>query len=224
MFRPLELFIGLRYTRAKRRNQFISFISTVSIVCIAISVTALITVMSVMNGFDSELRTRILGAVSHVTVSGIDDTVQNWQAAVKTAEGTKHVRGAAPYVETQAFLQARRPSGALIRGVLPDMEPNVSDLDRHMVEGKLSDLTDHSWKIVLGRELATTLGVNIGDKVTVVVPQFTSTPMGAVPSCAASRSAVSLKSACRNTTRVSRWFPCRTRSGSMASMAPPASA
>jgi len=181
MFRPLELFIGLRYTRAKRRNQFISFISTVSIVCIAISVTALITVMSVMNGFDSELRNRILGAVSHVTVSGIDDSVQNWQQAVKTAQATKHVKGAAPYVEIQAFLQARRPSGALIRGIVPSMEPHVSDIDTHMVEGKMADLTDRSWKIVLGRELALTLGVQVGDKLTVVVPQFTATPMGAVP-------------------------------------------
>lgn len=181
MFRPLELFIGLRYTRAKRRNQFISFISTVSIICIAISVTALITVMSVMNGFDSELRNRILGAVSHVTVSGIDETVQNWQGAITTAEATPHVRGAAPYVEIQAFLQAQRPSGALIRGVLPSMEPKVSDIDQHMVEGKMTDLTDRSWKIVLGRELALQLGVSVGDKVTVVVPQFTATPMGAVP-------------------------------------------
>src|SRR5215469_16846794 len=112
MFRPLELFIGLRYTRAKRRNQFISFISTVSIVCIAISVTALITVMSVMNGFDNELRTRILGAISHATVSGLaGESVQNWPRAVQIAEANSHVRGAAPYVETQAFLQARRPSG-----------------------------------------------------------------------------------------------------------------
>jgi lipoprotein-releasing system permease protein len=181
MFRPLELYVGLRYTRAKRRNQFISFISTVSIVCIAISVTALITVMSVMNGFDSELRSRILGAVSHITVSGIDDTVQNWQKAVQTARQTEHVRGAAPYVEIQAFLQARRSSGAIIRGVLPDMEPTVSDLDRHMVEGKLTDLTDRGWKIILGRELALQLGVSVGDKVTVVVPQFSATPVGAVP-------------------------------------------
>ena len=181
MFRPLELFVGLRYTRAKRRNQFISFISTVSIVCIAISVTALITVMSVMNGFDAELRTRILGAVSHVTVSGIDETVQDWQKAISTAKGIGHVRGAAPYVEIQAFLQARRSSGALIRGVVPSMEPDVSDLDKHMVEGKMTDLTDRSWNIVLGRELALTLGVQKGDKVTVVVPQFTATPMGAVP-------------------------------------------
>ncbi|TCV97564.1 lipoprotein-releasing system permease protein [Luteibacter rhizovicinus] len=181
MFRPLELFIGLRYTRAKRRNQFISFISTVSIVCIAISVTALITVMSVMNGFDSELRTRILGAIAHVTVSGIGETVQDWPRAVKVAEGTGHVLGAAPYVETQAFLQARRPSGAVIRGIVPSLEPKVSDIDKHMVSGKLTDLTDRSWKIVLGRELALTLGVDVGDKVTVVVPQFTATPMGAVP-------------------------------------------
>ncbi|QDE39318.1 lipoprotein-releasing ABC transporter permease subunit [Luteibacter pinisoli] len=181
MFRPLELFIGLRYTRAKRRNQFISFISTVSIVCIAISVTALITVMSVMNGFDSELRSRILGAVAHVTVSGIDETVRDWPQAVAIAKDTPHVEGAAPYVEIQAFLQARRSSGAIIRGVLPSMEPKVSDLDQHMVEGKMTDLTDHGWNIILGRELAVQLGVEKGDKVTVVVPQFTATPMGAVP-------------------------------------------
>jgi lipoprotein-releasing system permease protein len=181
MFRPLELFVGLRYTRAKRRNQFISFISTVSIVCIAISVTALITVMSVMNGFDVELRTRILGAIAEVTVSGIGETVQEWPRAVKIADANPHVLGAAPYVEIQAFLQGRRPSGAVIRGVLSDYEPKVSDLDRKMVEGKLSDLTDRSWKIVLGRELALTLGVNVGDKVTVVVPEFTATPMGSVP-------------------------------------------
>jgi lipoprotein-releasing system permease protein len=181
MFRPLELFIGLRYTRAKRRNQFISFISTVSIICIAISVTALITVMSVMNGFDRELRTRILGAIAHATISGISESVEDWPRALKIAESNKHVLGAAPYVETQAFLQARRPSGALIRGVLPEIEPHVSDFDKKMVEGKLSDLTDRSYNIVLGRELALTLGVGVGDKVTVIVPEFTATPMGAVP-------------------------------------------
>ena len=108
MFRPLELFIGLRYTRAKRRNQFISFISTVSIVCIAISVIALITVMSVMNGFDYQMRTRILGAVSHATVSGIGESLQDWPRALKIAEGNPHVLGAAPYVETWL-----RSSGAI---------------------------------------------------------------------------------------------------------------
>ncbi|WP_049622570.1 lipoprotein-releasing ABC transporter permease subunit [Frateuria defendens] len=183
MFRPLELFIGLRYTRAKRRNQFISFISTVSIVCIAISVTALITVMSVMNGFDDELRSRILGAISHATVSGLPgESVQAWPRAVQVAEANPHVRGAAPYVETEAFLQARRPSGALVRGVEPALEPKVSDIGTHMVAGSLAELTPKSWNIVLGRELALTLGVDVGDRVTVAVPQFRSTPLtGSVP-------------------------------------------
>ncbi|HEV2540351.1 MAG TPA: lipoprotein-releasing ABC transporter permease subunit [Frateuria sp.] len=182
MFRPLELFIGLRYTRAKRRNQFISFISTVSIVCIAISVTALITVMSVMNGFDSELRTRILGAISHATVSGLPgEAVRDWPRAVKIAEANPHVKGAAPYVEMEAFLQARRPSGALVRGIEPSQEPKVSDINTHMVEGSLDELTPDSWNIVLGKELALTLGVTVGDRVTMAVPQFRGTPMGSVP-------------------------------------------
>ena len=182
MFRPLELFIGLRYTRAKRRNQFISFISTVSIICIAISVTALITVMSVMNGFDNELRTRILGAISHATVSGVGgESVQDWQRAVSIAEANTHVRGAAPYVEAQAFLQARRSSGALVRGIDPAQEPKVSDIGLHMVDGKLDVLQPGKWNIVLGRELAMTLGVAMGDHVTMAVPEFRATPMGSVP-------------------------------------------
>lgn len=182
MFRPLELFIGLRYTRAKRRNQFISFISTVSIVCIAISVTALITVMSVMNGFDSELRTRILGAISHATVSGLPgEAVRDWPRAVRIAEANPHVKGAAPYVEMEAFLQARRPSGALVRGIAPAQEPKVSDINTHMVEGSLDELKPDSWNIVLGRELALTLGVTVGDRVTMAVPEFRATPMGSVP-------------------------------------------
>jgi lipoprotein-releasing system permease protein len=181
MFRPLELFIGLRYTRAKRRNQFISFISTVSIVCIAISVIALITVMSVMNGFAYQMRSRILGAISHATVSGIGESVQDWPRALQIAEANPHVRGAAPYVEMEAYLNARRSSGALVRGVEPAQEPKVVDIDKHMLEGKLSELTPGSWNIVLGRELAMTLGVSVGDRVTMVVQQLRATPMGSVP-------------------------------------------
>ena len=182
MFRPLELFIGLRYTRAKRRNQFISFISTISIVCIAISVMALITVMSVMNGFDYQLRSRILGAISHATVSGLPgEAVRDWPRAVKIAEANPHVKGAAPYVEMEAFLQARRPSGAMVRGVEPSQEPKVSDINTHMVEGSLGELKPDSWNIVLGKELALTLGVTVGDRVTMAVPEFRGTPMGSVP-------------------------------------------
>ncbi|KRE92427.1 cell division protein FtsX [Frateuria sp. Soil773] len=182
MFRPLELFIGLRYTRAKRRNQFISFISAISIVCITISVMALITVMSVMNGFDDQLRSRILGAISDATVSGLPgESVQDWQRAVQVVGANPHVKGAAPYVEAQAMLLARRPGPALIRGIEASEEPKVSDLGKHMVEGRLDELTPHSWNIVLGRELAMTLGVSVGDKVIMVVPQFRGTPFGSVP-------------------------------------------
>ncbi|WP_426699930.1 lipoprotein-releasing ABC transporter permease subunit [Rhodanobacter sp. Col0626] len=181
MFRPLELFIGLRYTRAKRRNQFISFISTVSIVCIAISVIALITVMSVMNGFDYQMRSRILGAISHATVSGIGESVQDWPQALKVAEANPHVRGAAPYVESEAMLLARRSSGALVRGIEPTQEPKVVDINKHMIDGKLDELTPGSWNIVLGRELAMTLGVGVGDRVTMAVQQLRATPMGSVP-------------------------------------------
>ena len=181
MFRPLELFIGLRYTRAKRRNHFISFISIVSIVCIAISVTALITVMSVMNGFDYQMRARILGAISHATVSGVGQSLDDWPRTLKVASANPHVLGAAPYVESEAMLLARRSSGALVRGVEPALEPKVVDIDKHMVEGSLDALKPGSWNIVLGKELAMTLGVSVGDRVTMAVPELRATPMGGVP-------------------------------------------
>jgi lipoprotein-releasing system permease protein len=182
MFRPLELFIGLRYTRAKRRNQFISFISTVSIICITISVMALITVMSVMNGFDDQLRSRILGAISDATVAGLPgDSVQNWQYAMKVVEANPHVKGAAPYVEIQSFLQGQRSSGAIVRGIETSQEPKVSVINQHMVAGSFDSLKSDDWNIVLGKDLAIQLGVNVGDHVTMVVPELRATPLGAVP-------------------------------------------
>ena len=181
MFRPLELFIGLRYTRAKRRNQFISFISTVSIICIAISVTALITVMSVMNGFDYQMKSRILGAISHATVSGVGESMQDWPRALQIAETNPHVLGAAPYVETEAYLVGGHGSAALLRGIEPAQEPKVVDISKHMIEGSLGELTPNTWNIVLGKDLAMSLGVGVGDRVTVMVQQMYATPMGAVP-------------------------------------------
>jgi lipoprotein-releasing system permease protein len=181
MFRPLEVFIGLRYTRAKRRNHFISFISLVSILGIAVGVTALITVISVMNGFNKELQERILGMVSHATVEGVDETVRDWPAALKTAAANPHVIGAAPYVERQAMLQGTRVSGAIIRGIEPGLEPKVSEIDKRMVQGSLADLVAGKFGIVLGKELAMTLGVGVGDHVTVFAPEFSATPIGAIP-------------------------------------------
>src|SRR6185437_6190607 len=132
-------------------------------------------------GFDSELRTRILGMVAHATVSSIDGTLADWPRAVEIASRNPHVRGAAPYVEREAFLRGDAASqGAIIRGVLPDQEPKVSDLDRKMVAGKLSALTPGSWGIVLGKDLALTIGAGVGDKVTVIAA-LTASPLGALP-------------------------------------------
>ena len=181
MFRPLEVFIGLRYTRAKRRNHFISFISLVSILGIAVGVTALITVISVMNGFDKELKERILGMVSHATIEGIGESVRDWPQAIGIARANPHVRGAAPYVERQAMLQGTRVSGAVIRGIDTALEPSVSEVGARMVEGRLDQLTPGSFGIVLGKELAMTLGVGLGDRVTVFAPEFSATPIGAIP-------------------------------------------
>ena len=182
MFRPLELFIGIRYIRAKRRNHFISFISVVSMLGLIIGITALITVISVMNGFAAELQSRILGAVSQATITGVADSMPNWQKALAIAEQNPHVQGAAPYVEREAFLRGNAASqGAIIRGILPEQEPKVADIGSKMIAGKLSALTDGSWGIVLGRDLPLQIGVNVGDKIVVVAPLISATPIGAVP-------------------------------------------
>ena len=181
LFQPLSFAIGLRYLRAKRRNGFISFISMASILGILIGVMALITTISVMNGFQEELRERILGMVSHATIDGLDGPLENWPQAVAVAKQDARVVGAAPYVQTEALLQARRRQGALIRGVLPEHEVKVSDLGAKMKEGKLSDLEPGGWNIVLGRELALQLGARVGDDVNVFVSEATVTPIGPVP-------------------------------------------
>jgi lipoprotein-releasing system permease protein len=181
MFRPLPWFIGLRYLRAKRRNHFISFISLVSMLGIALGVTALITVISVMNGFEKELRARILGMVSHATVSGVGEGLSDWPHAIEVAKGTPHVLGAAPFVEREVMLQGARVSGGAIRGVRPDLEPAVSEIDRRMAEGEWSSLVAGEYHIVLGRELALWLGAGVGDTVMVYAPMARSTPVGTMP-------------------------------------------
>ncbi len=182
MFRPYELFIGLRYTRAKRRNHFISFISLISILGIALGVTALITVLSVMNGFEQELRTRILGMAAHATVTAYDGRLRDWQALRAQVERDPEVVGSAPYIEREAMLtRSGRVSGALLRGVLPGEEPRVSDVGAHMKAGALTDLRPGEFGIVLGSELAYALGAAPGDRVTVISPQAMVTPAGTLP-------------------------------------------
>jgi len=182
MFRPLELYIGLRYTGAKRRNHFISFISLISIVGIGLGVAALITVLSVMNGFEQELRTRILGMASHASISGYQQPLRDWKAAARLATDHPEVIGVAPYVQGEVMLtQAKKVSGALVRGILPDQEPNVSTVGEHMRYGRLEDLRPGEYRIILGSELAYSLGATIGDSITMVTPQANFSPAGVLP-------------------------------------------
>ena len=183
MFRPLEVFIGLRYTRAKRRNHFISFISLVSMLGIAVGITALITVISVMNGFDGELRSRMLGMLADATISAHAETMPEWREALTLADADPDVRGAAPYVERYVMIQgiANQPAGALVRGIDPAAEAGVSDLLQSMQSGNVDDLAPGSWNVVLGRDLALQLGVGVGDKVVIYAASFSATPVGIVP-------------------------------------------
>ncbi|MBI5039846.1 MAG: lipoprotein-releasing ABC transporter permease subunit [Gammaproteobacteria bacterium] len=182
MFRPYQLYIGLRYTRAKRRNHFISFISAISMLGIALGVTALITVLSVMNGFENELRTRILGMAAHMQVMGYAGGLADWRDIAKIADADPDVIGSAPYVEAETMLSlGNRVSGTILRGVLPEAEPSVSDVGKHMKAGALTDLKPGEYGIVLGSELANMIGAQVGDKITVVSPQASITPVGTLP-------------------------------------------
>jgi lipoprotein-releasing system permease protein len=183
MFKPLELFVGLRYIRAKRRNQFISFISITSILGIILGVTALITVLSVMNGFVTELRERILSMTSHVVVNGFDGELQDWQSVA--ADIIKHqdrVVDLAPFIQGEGMLTAgQQVKGVLVRGVFPGEETKVSDVGEKMIAGDFSDLKAGNYNIILGKGLARSLGVMVGDKVTLVTPKALSTPAGILP-------------------------------------------
>jgi len=182
MFRPKELYIGLRYTRAKRRNGFVSFIALISMLGIALGVAALIVVLSVMNGFGKELRERTLDMTSHATVSGQDGSLSDWQSVQVKVAQNPNVIDSAPFTQNEAMLSNRsRVSGAIIRGVMPDEEPKVSKIGGKMVSGKLADLKPGGFGIILGRELANAMGVFEGEKITVITPQANVTPVGVMP-------------------------------------------
>lgn len=177
-----ELLIGLRYTRAKRRNHFISFISLTSMLGIALGVMALIVVLSVMNGFQKELRTRILGVASHIQINGADDQLENWEKLAQEAKRHPDVQAAAPFVQAQGLLSSGdMVRGAVIRGILPAAEESVADFKQHMKVGKLSQLQPGEFDIVLGSELARALHVQVGDKVTLIAPQGMVTPAAVLP-------------------------------------------
>ncbi|KAF1710650.1 lipoprotein-releasing system transmembrane subunit LolC [Pseudoxanthomonas kalamensis DSM 18571] len=182
MFKPVPVAIGLRYLRAKRRNGFISFISLASVLGIALGVTVLITTLSVMSGFQREIRDRLLSMTAHATVSGVDDTLHDWRHAVDVAMQDPRVAGAAPYIDVQSLLNGNRePQGAMVRGVLPEQERHVSVLASSMKRGRLDDLVPGRFEILLGQDLALWLGVRVGDEVSVTTSNFQGTPLGALP-------------------------------------------
>ena len=182
MFRPLPFCIGLRYTAARRRNHFISFISLISMLGIFIGVTALITVLSVMNGFERELRERILGVAAHATLEGFSEPLSDWERLAGMAMDHPQVLGAAPYTEGQVMLIRRdQVTGGLIRGVLPEREPAVSDIHEHMVQGDYDSLEAGEFGILLGSALARHLNARVGDRVTLVMPEANVTPAGVMP-------------------------------------------
>ncbi len=177
-----ELFIGLRYTRARQRSRFISFISLVSVIGIALGITVLITVLSVMNGFQREVRTRILGVASHIQISGADNTLADWRSVAEKAVQNSEVVAAAPYVSAQGLLSSGSSvRGVYIRGIIPDAEEKVADLAQHMKSGSLGALKPGEFSVVLGIELARALGATVGDKVVLIAPQGQVTPAGILP-------------------------------------------
>ncbi|MBB3856113.1 lipoprotein-releasing system permease protein [Xanthomonas arboricola] len=181
MFKPIPVAIGLRYLRAKRRNGFISFISMASILGIALGVTVLITTLAVMSGFQKEIRDRLLQMAAHATVSADGAPMHDWQHAVAVAMADPRIAGAAPYIETESLLQGPRKQPAIVRGIVPAEEGKVSVLAKKMQQGAVDSLTPGSYNIVIGKELAIWLGVDMGDSIVVLLSDTQATPLGAMP-------------------------------------------
>lgn len=182
MLNTLPMMLGLRYTRAKRRNQFISFISFSSMAGIALGVLALITVLSVMNGFEKEIRQRLLGMIPHATLYPIQPPLENWQALYQNVAAQKEVIAAAPFVQGQGMLSANGVTrGVSLQGIHPDLEKGISHLHTKMLRGSTSDLTPGSFNLLMGRKLANHLGLTVGDKVNLLIPEATVSPAGVLP-------------------------------------------
>ncbi|MGO0307571.1 lipoprotein-releasing ABC transporter permease subunit [Endozoicomonas acroporae] len=182
MFRPLPFFIGLRYTRAKRRNHFISFISGTSMVGLTLGVSVLIIVLSVMNGFDRELKQRVLGMVPHATITAAGGGIEDWQALVNTIPDKEGIEAAAPFVDAQGMLaNGDLVRGTLVYGIDPGYERRVSIIADHMKQGALEDLQPGEFGILLGDILANYLGLSVGDKVTMVLPEASVNLAGVLP-------------------------------------------
>lgn len=182
MTRSYELFIGRRYLRSSRGNRFVSFISTISMVGVAIGVAVLIVVLSVMNGFEQELRSRILSLTPHASISAFGAGLEGWEGTAAQIADRPEVVATAPYIEEQAlFIAGRKSSGAIVTGVLPDQEAAVSAVSEKMASGSFADLVAGEYGVVLGAELAKALGVTTGGRIVLVTSMRTTTPAGVMP-------------------------------------------
>jgi lipoprotein-releasing system permease protein len=179
---PYEWMIGTRYLRSTHRRGFVSFVALMSVCGLALGVATLIVVLSVMNGFGRELRSRILSVTSDATIMGLRGTIADWQSVQRQIERQPHVLAAAPYIEQHAMLaHGERIAGAAVRGVQPAQETHVTSLARHLEAGSLRDLRPGRYGIILGVDLARALGVRVGQSVVVIAPEGIATPAGLMP-------------------------------------------
>jgi lipoprotein-releasing system permease protein len=177
-----EGFLGLRYLRASRGRGAVSLIAGIAMIGLALGVAVLIVVLSVMNGFEEELRTRILSLTAHATITGLEGRISNWRPKQEKLTRFPGVAAAAPYIEEQGMVtRGNRSAGILLRGVLPDAERRVADLTPHLQSGSLSDLVAGRYRVILGKDLAEELGAKVGDRVVVIVAQGDVTPVGVMP-------------------------------------------
>ncbi|NDB24022.1 MAG: lipoprotein-releasing system transmembrane subunit LolC, partial [Gammaproteobacteria bacterium] len=182
MQRPWEWLVGTRYLRSTHRRGFVSFVAFISTFGLMLGVAVLIVVLSVMNGFERELRSRILAVTSHATLMGLEGTLPDWQNVRLRALQAQGVRHAVPYVEAQAMMShGRRVLGSAVRGIEPTLEREATGLSRHFRDARIEDLVSGSWRVVLGSALARELGVARGDEVVLIVPEGTATPEGVQP-------------------------------------------
>ena len=181
MSAPYEWLIGTRYLRSAHRRGFVSFVAVMSVCGLMLGVATLVVVLSVMNGFERELRSRILAVTAHATLSGLSGTLGDWRVLEQRVERQRGVLAAVPYVESQAMLaNGRVMTGATVRGILPEEERRATGLAQRVVQGRLADLSDGGYGIILGTALARELGVAVGGSVVVIAPQGTATPTGVV--------------------------------------------
>lgn len=181
MFRPLSLFVGTRYTRAKRRNHYISFISLTSMIGLALGVLAMIVVLSVMNGFQKEMSSRILGLVPHATLAS-DKPLDDWQAVAAVAMRNKQVTGAAPFAELEGMFSYKGSMQPVqINGIDPQQEQKVSNIAKHITQGSLDDLRAGEFGVVIGEITARRFRLNVGDKLTLIVPEPSNSASGITP-------------------------------------------